>query len=198
MLIHGDDITEYGRLRDELDRQAEQSATANEELQSTNEELETTNEELETTVEELQSMNAELGALNGELERRTAELHHADAFQRGILEILGGALFVLDPDFVVTHWNGAAALMWGLRSEAAIGRDFLSLPIGEVTRLAHDPLQRVKETRSPARIHALTHARPGGEQRRASVDLAPILSPIGELLGIIGVATDVESERGHA
>ncbi|HEY2386569.1 MAG TPA: CheR family methyltransferase [Candidatus Binatia bacterium] len=220
VLVMADDISEHGRLRDELDRQTEQSATANEELQSTNEELETTNEELqstneelettneelqstneelEATVEELQSTNSELGALNGELERRTAELNRADAFQRGVLDGLHPGLFVLDPDFNVTHWNNAAARIWGLRTEAAVGREFFSLPIGEVARLARDPLHRVKETRNSERLPAFTYALPGGEQRRAALEMAAILSPIGELLGILGMATDMgTAEPGRA
>src|SRR5256885_7173347 len=113
-LVAAEDVSDLARLRDELDRISEQSATANEELQSTNEELETTNEELqstneelettneelqstneelETTVEELQSTNAELTTLNVELERRTTDLHRLEAFERSVLNAIGPALF---------------------------------------------------------------------------------------------------------
>ncbi len=211
VLIVGEDISEYGRLREELDRQAEQSATANEELQSTNEELETTNEELqstneelettneelqstneelETTVEELQSINAELGTLNSELERRTADLHRTETFHRAILDTLRPGLFVLDPSFVVTHWNGQAARMWGLQPDAATGREFFTLPIGAVTAAARDVLHAVRDDRRPARVADLGYTLPGGERRRATLDLSPIISPNGELLGVLGIAAD--------
>jgi two-component system, chemotaxis family, CheB/CheR fusion protein len=219
VVICSDDITDLGQLRDELDRVAEQSATANEELQSTNEELETTNEELqstneelettneelqstneelETTVEELQSLNAELSTVNSELERRTADLNHVEIFQRSIFETLRAALFVLDPHGTVTHWNTAAARLWGLGTELALGREFFELPIGEATRVAREPLQRLRDTHTAQRVGPLPYALPSGEQRQALLELTPILSPVGEMLGIVGIATDDRATRDGA
>jgi two-component system CheB/CheR fusion protein len=74
VLVVGEDVTEYAHLRDEMERLAEQSATAHEELQSTNEELETTNEELQSTNEELETTNEELQSTNEELETTVEEL----------------------------------------------------------------------------------------------------------------------------
>ncbi|TMA82709.1 MAG: PAS domain-containing protein [Deltaproteobacteria bacterium] len=215
------DMRTVSQLRDELDRLAEQSATANEELQSTNEELETTNEELqstneelettneelqstneelETTVEELQSTNAELTTLNVELERRTTDLHRLEAFERSVLNAIGPALFVIDPSLVVTNWNAAAARLWGVSTEGAVGRDFSSLPSERLVRVAREPLQRVIATHGTERLTGVPRAQVDGAQVDGSVtlDLIPILSAAGELLGVLGAVREGAGEiRGN-
>ena len=124
-------------------RVAEQHATAIEELQSTSEELETTNEELqstneelETTVAELQAVNTDLDTLNSELEVRTAELNRLDTQHETLINSLGFGIVVVDRSGSVRSWNQAAERIWGLRAEQAIGRDFVSLPIGPPSGLA--------------------------------------------------------------
>jgi len=210
VVVAADDVTEYARLREEVSRISEQSATANEELQSTNEELETTNEELqstneelettneelqstneelETTIEELQSLNAELATINSELEQRTAELNELDMHHKGVLDTMGLAVVVLDTSFRVKTWNLPAARMWGLRPEDAVHRDFLSLPLGGVTRLTQDALRRVLEHRRVEVVPGVAYVLPDGEQRTTGLRLAPLLGADGEPVGILGMAT---------
>jgi len=194
VMISAHDMSNVSQLRAELDRLAEQSATANEELQSTNEELETTNEELqstneelETTIEELQSTNAELTTLNVELERRTADLHRMEAFERSVLNAIGPALFVIDPSMVITNWNAAAARLWGVPMDAAIGREFSRLPSERLTRVAREPLRRVLTTHGSERLTGVPRAQDDGG---VTLDLIPVLSPAGELLGVLGAVRE--------
>ena len=212
IMICANDMGTVSQLRDELDRLAEQSATANEELQSTNEELETTNEELqstneelettneelqstneelETTIEELQSTNAELTTLNVELERRTADLHRLEAFERSVLNAIGPALFVIDPSLVVTNWNAAAARLWGISAEGAVGREFSSLPSERLVRVAREPLQRVIATHGTERLTGVPRAQVDGG---VTLDLIPVLSAAGELLGVLGAVREGAGE----
>jgi len=212
VMISVHDMSNVSQLRAELDRLAEQSATANEELQSTNEELETTNEELqstneelettneelqstneelETTIEELQSTNAELTTLNVELERRTADLHRMEAFERSVLNAIGPALFVIDPSMVITNWNAAAARLWGVPMDAAIGREFSRLPSERLTRVAREPLRRVLTTHGSERLTGVPRAQDDGG---VTLDLIPILSPAGELLGVLGAVREAFGE----
>ncbi|HEV8472489.1 MAG TPA: CheR family methyltransferase [Methylomirabilota bacterium] len=157
ILVTAADVTSAMRLRDEVGRLAEQHATAAEELQSTNEELETTNEELqstneelETTNEELQSTNEELmttvdelQATNVELAQRGAELRRLALYQTSIMNSVTDAIVVMDRTFTVTSWNESAQRLWGLPADHAVGRDFFSLPIGEVTRAARSAMARL-------------------------------------------------------
>jgi two-component system CheB/CheR fusion protein len=208
VLVVGEDVTDYASLREEMNRLSEQSATANEELQSTNEELETTNEELqstneelettneelqstneelETTVAELQSINTELATMNTELERRTLELNEADAFHQSIMNAMDRAAIVLDPNLRVRTWNGNAARMWGLRREDAVNRDFLSLPIGAGPMLTRDAVRRVVASRRTESVGDVPYHR-DGDERKTTVVLTPLVSPQGELIGVLALA----------
>jgi len=209
VVVAADDVTDQARLRDEVGRISEQSATANEELQSTNEELETTNEELqstneelettneelqstneelETTVEELQSINAELATINSELEKRTAELNELALFHSGVLDATGLAVFVLDASLQVKTWNWPAARMWGLRPEDAVNREFIALPIGEITSRARDALRRVLNNRASEIVPDVTYMLPDGRQHKTRLRLAPLAAADGTLLGLLGTA----------
>jgi two-component system, chemotaxis family, CheB/CheR fusion protein len=131
------DVTEYQRLKEELEQSNRDLETAYEELQSTNEELETTNEELrssneelETTNEELQSSNDELHVVNEELQSRSTDLDQANSYLQAILSGLRLGIVVLDGELVVRMWNRSAEDLWGLRAEEVVDREFLGLDIG--------------------------------------------------------------------
>ncbi|MBW4541218.1 MAG: PAS domain-containing protein [Myxacorys chilensis ATA2-1-KO14] len=145
------DVTCYKRLREELEHSNQelemayeelQSAneeleTTNEELQSSNEELETTNEELqssneelETMNEELQSTNEELQTLNDELEQRSKSTNQVNTFLESILSSLRDGVVVVDRKLEVQIWNHKAEDLWGLRTEEAVGQNFVNLDIG--------------------------------------------------------------------
>jgi two-component system CheB/CheR fusion protein len=145
------EVTEFRRLKDELEQTTRQLETAYEELQSTNEELETTNEELQSTVEELEttneelqstneeletmneelhSTNDELQAINDELQDRSGELDRANGFLEAILVSLQAGVIVLDPQLQVLVWNRHAHELWGLRQDEAVGQHFFTIDIG--------------------------------------------------------------------
>ncbi|MGY1802368.1 CheR family methyltransferase [Blastococcus sp. SYSU D00922] len=146
-----EDVTQYSRLRQELEYANRQLETAYEELQSTNEELETTNEELQSTVEELettneelqstneeletmneelQSMNDELHSTNEELRTTTDEVGSLNRFMAGVLSSFRVGVVVADPELRVLAWNEAAEDLWGIRQDEARGQHLLGLDIG--------------------------------------------------------------------
>ena len=204
ILVFAVDATEPVRLREQMNRIAEQHATAIEELQSTNEELETTNEELqstneelETTVEELQAANTELGTLNAELERRTAELNRLDALHRGIVDSFDRGLMVLDRDATVMAWNQTIERLWGLRAEQALNRPFFALPVGEVTRQIRAPLDRVLATGEAADVSEVSYTLPGGDSRRGVLHLMPLRNG-GVAIGVIALLNpEAPGSRGR-
>jgi two-component system CheB/CheR fusion protein len=195
VVVFAVEATEHARLKEQMNRVAEQHATAIEELQSTNEELETTNEELqstneelettneelqstneelETTVEELQAANTELGALNSELEGRTAELNRLDTYHRGLLDSFQQGVIVLDRDGAVTTWNAVAEQIWGVRAEQAVGRHFFALPIGEVAQRAHHTLQEVMATGRAVEVPDVPYTKAGGGTARGTLRMLPL------------------------
>ncbi|HEY9660262.1 MAG TPA: PAS domain-containing protein, partial [Allocoleopsis sp.] len=156
------DVTCYKHLQEELEHANQELEMAYEELQSSNEELETTNEELqsskeeletmneelqctneelETMNEELQSTNEELQTVNDELQCRSEEFNQANAFLQSILVSLKGGVAVLNRNLQVQIWNYKAEDLWGLRSEEAIGQNFLNLDIGLPVEPLRQPIR---------------------------------------------------------
>jgi two-component system CheB/CheR fusion protein len=146
-----EEVTEYKRLRDELERSNQDLETASEELQSANEELETANEELQSTVEELEttneelqsaneeletmneeleSTNEELQAINSELRERTDDYDHVNLFLGTILGSLRVGVIVINRDHAIQSWNHRAEDLWGLRSDEVEGQRLFDLDIG--------------------------------------------------------------------
>lgn len=145
------DMTTQQMLQKEIEHASEALETAYEEMQSTNEELETTNEELQSTIEELETTNEELQSTNEELETineelqstneelqtmndeangRGEELHRLRLFLESILSSMRGGVIVLNTEFAVQVWNRNAENLWGLRTDEALGKNFLNLEIG--------------------------------------------------------------------
>jgi two-component system CheB/CheR fusion protein len=164
------DVTEFHRLRDELEKSRRELETAYEELQSTNEELETTNEELQSTVEELettneelqstneeletmneelQSTNEELQTMNDELRNRSTELNSANSYLESVFTSLQSAVIVLDRDYQVKVWNSRSERLWGVRSDEAHDQHFLGLdiglPVGDLKAPIREVLNGVKD-----------------------------------------------------
>ncbi|MFN8592592.1 MAG: CheR family methyltransferase [Thermomicrobiales bacterium] len=122
--------SEQGRLRAEVEvlqlaqeealAAAEEIETLHEEQQATNEELETVNEELQATIEELQTTVAELHARTSDLEEMAATLEsqrQAIDTERtrlsAILENMGDAVLVLDPQGQIVLTNSAYDRLFG-------------------------------------------------------------------------------------
>ena len=210
IVVFAMEATEHARLRDQMNRVAEQHATAIEELQSTNEELETTNEELqstneelettneelqstneelETTVEELQAANTELGALNSELEGRTGELNRLDAYHRSLVNSLEYGVVVLDRQGVVTTWNETAEQLWGLRAEQAAGRPFFALPIGEIAQRAQRAFEQVVKSGEITEVHDVSYTRAGGQASQGLVRMVPLRNSVREVVGALALLT---------
>ena len=209
------DVTQYQRLKEELEQSNRDLETAYEELQSTNEELETTNEELQSTIEELETTNEELQSSNEELETtneelqstndelhevnealqsRSGELDRVNLYLEGILSGLRLGIVVLDADLVVRLWNPCAADLWGLRAEEVVSRDFLSLDIGLPVRRLEHPIRRAlsdggqpQETVVPARNRR-------GKDIECRVLAAPL--PLGSAIGGVILVMEERQDGG--
>ena len=101
--------------------------------------------------EELQSTNEELQTMNDEMRNRSTDLNAANAFLESVFASLRSAVLVLDKDYQVQVWNERSTDLWGLRSDEAQGRHFLSLdiglPVSELRQAIKDVLSGSQEFR---------------------------------------------------
>jgi two-component system CheB/CheR fusion protein len=202
-----DDVTQYSRLRQELEYANRQLETAYEELQSTNEELETTNEELQSTVEELettneelqstneeletmneelQSMNDELHSINEELRTSTDEVGALNSFMSGVLGSFRVGVVVVDPELRVLAWNAAAEDLWGVREDEARGQHLLGLdiglPVAELQPLLRRQVSGAAEPHETLEIDAVNRR---GRAIRVRVTVSAFSQVAGERSGAV-------------
>jgi len=74
--------------------------------------------------QEAERVNLQLEHANRELEERVRQLDEANNFQQSILASIPTAVVVTDLDGTVNTYNPAAARMWGVPREQALGRSF--------------------------------------------------------------------------
>ena len=198
--LDGELTTAYEELQsssEELETTNEELQSAVEELETTNEELQSTNEELETMNEELQSTNEELQTLNDELRDRTLEVDRVNGFLQSILAGLELAVVVVDTDYRVQLWNGAAERLTGLRSFEAEGRPLLDLDV-------HIPADKViaalrsvvvaGEVPSPVDVDLTDRF---GRPQRRRLTATPLLRAQGGVHGAVLTLADSASTSGR-
>lgn len=209
------DVTRYKRLQadleysnqeletayEELQSTNEELETTNEELQSSNEELETTNEELQSTNEELETMNEELQAtneelhtVNDELQRSSEEFNRANAFLESILSSLKGGVVVVNRDLRIQTWNHRTEDLWGLRTEEALGQNFLNLDIGLPVEQLRQPIRCClsgtgdrDDSCSEITIDAINRR---GKQIKCRVSCTPLIGADQQTQGVILLMED--------
>nr|WP_290225204.1 CheR family methyltransferase [Trichocoleus desertorum] len=206
------DVTRYKRLQAELEHSNQELETAYEELQSTNEELETTNEELqssneelettneelqstneelETMNEELQATNEELHTVNDELQRSSEELNQANAFLGAILSSLKGGVVVVNRDLQIQAWNHKSEDLWGLRTEEAIGQNFLNIDIGLPVEQLKQPIRTCLTGGANSSSESLLDAiNRRGRQIQCRVSCTPLVGGVGQVQGVILLMED--------
>jgi len=103
----------------------------------------------------------------------------------------------LDAALVVTTWNQGAAEIWGMKSPDTVGRPFLTLPIGDVIRKAREPMHAVLADRGRREVSDVVYLLPGGEERRATLHLRPLVGPNDVFAGLVAIATPDEPAGGQ-
>ena len=186
--------TAYEELQstnEELETTNEELQSSNEELETTNEELQSTNEELETMNEELQATNEELHTVNDELQRSSEELNQANAFLGAILSSLKGGVVVVNRDLQIQTWNYKAEDLWGLRTEEAIGQNFLNvdigLPVDQLKQTIRTCLTGGADSSSESTLDAINRR---GRQIQCRVSCTPLVGGTGQIQGVILLMED--------
>ena len=196
------DVTDFVRLRGELERSKQDVETAYEELQSSNEELETTNEELqssneelETMNEELESTNAELQTINTDLRQRTDDIDRLNLFMESILSSLQLGVAVLDTELRVVLWNSRAEDLWGVRSAEVVGRSVYDLDIGLPVETLRPIIKIVSAGDSSSRIDTVAATNRRGRAIRCRVSFSPLAALTGSRHGVVLLMEEAEGER---
>jgi len=207
------DVTEFIRLRSELERSRQDIETAYAELQASNEELETTNEELQSTVEELEttneelqssneeletmneeleSTNAELQTINTDLRLRTDEIDRLNVFVESVLGSVEVGIAVLDADLRVAKWNARAEDLWGVRSVEVLGRSFYQLDIGLPVEALRPLVKLVASGEAANPIDTVTAINRRGKSIRCRVSMTPLVeSAIHGRRGVVLLMEDL-------
>lgn len=167
------------------------------------------------------SADGELMALNEVLERRVAERTQALAdanqrLQREIVEreraeatvrrteqlfrllvqgVTDYALYMLDPNGIVTSWNTGAERIKGYTADEILGQSFSRFYTPE-DAAAGEPARALKAARERGRDeHEAWHVRKDGTRFWANVVIDPIYDEDGTLIGFAKITRDVTERR---
>lgn len=129
-------------------------------------------------------------------ERKKA--HEQIVLQANLLAAVGSAVIATDLDGRVIYWNSAAEKLYGWSSEEALGRSTLELTVaGSSEEQAQEIMRDLAAGKSWSGEFQVQ--RKDGSLFPAFVTDSPLLDSEGELIGIIGVSSDIselkEKER---
>jgi PAS domain S-box-containing protein len=139
---------------------------------------------------------AELAAANARLIQEAAEREHSESrFQHLVQGVRDYALFMLDPDGVVTNWNAGAERIKGYAASEIIGQHFARF-YTDADRAAGTPARALQTAARDGTFEAEgLRVRKDGSEFWASVVINPIRDERGELLGFAKITRDVTERR---
>jgi PAS domain S-box-containing protein len=139
---------------------------------------------------------AELAAANAKLMEEAAQRERAERrFQHMVEGVTDYAIFMLDPDGIVTNWNAGAQRIKGYRDTEIIGRHFENFYPAE-DRAAGVPARALETARAKGKFEAEgLRVRKDGSTFWANVIINPIRNDEGTLLGYTKVTRDITERR---
>jgi PAS domain S-box-containing protein len=150
-----------------------------------------------------QAMRRLNAVLEQDVEERTQELEQTSArlqererdFRMLVQSVTDYAIFMLDPNGIVTNWNAGAERIKGYRSGEIIGRHF-SCFYTEEDRAAGLPRRALATAARDGRFEMEGwRVRKGGERFWANVVIDPIRDDTGRLVGFAKVTRDITERR---
>ena len=151
--------------------------------------------ELRQSADRLRELNETLEARMGE---RSADLDRSQTQFRLLVQgVTDYAIYMLDPEGMVSSWNAGAERIKGYAPDEVIGRHFSSFYLEE-DRSRGDPWRALETARREGRFAAEGwRLRKDGTRFRASVVIDPIHDDDGALIGFAKITRDV-TEREQA
>jgi PAS domain-containing protein len=140
-------------------------------------------DELQMHNDALSRDNTELRSIADELRVRTDELNVVAVFLQSVLTSLRGAVVVVDPRMFVRVWNTEAERLWGVQRAVAMSSRLTELDLGfDIDQLlAHINAGFAGEVRDDVELAIRGQ---GGERRRYTVTVTPLLGPTASVHGV--------------
>lgn len=135
-----------------------------------------------------------------EIEEKTLEIAERRDFLQGILDSSTLVSVVLtDLDQNVLFWNKGAENIFGYKAREIIGTKITKLyPPDSIAKERVEELRTMLQTKSGTVHGKMKQLSKTGEELTVSLAISPMLDPLGELRGILGVGLDVTEEvRQH-
>jgi PAS domain S-box-containing protein len=144
----------------------------------------------------VRARTAELAAMNTQLKQEIEGRDKAESrFQHLIEGVTDYAIFMLDPNGIVSNWNPGAERIKGYRDFEIIGRHFENFYTAE-DRAAGVPAHALQTAREQGRFEAEgLRVRHDGTTFFASVVINPIRDRTGRLLGYAKITRDITQRR---
>ncbi len=148
---------------------------------------------LETRVAERTS---ELAAANDRLVQEAAQRAHAEGrFQHLVESVTDYAVYMLDPEGIVSNWNTGAQRIKGYLASEIVGRHFGNF-YTPADRAAGVPQRALATAREKGKFEAEgLRVRKDGSTFWASVVINPIRDHTGELIGFAKITRDITERR---
>jgi len=183
VLVAGTDITEREKVEREL-------RTAHENAERARHELLESNDQLEQAILHVQEM-----AVRADFE------HQA---QSTLLAAIPSILIGIDSEDLITNWNAAAELSYGLSAAEMINTPFENCPLDWNIGQILEAVEQCRSEHRPVRLdnHRFVHA--NGTEGVLGINMTPLASPNSDRGGILFLAADIthrkklERELSHA
>ena len=143
-----------------------------------------------------QNLEAKVVERTAELVREAEERKRVESrFQHLVEGVTDYALYMLDPDGIVSNWNIGAERIKGYRAAEIVGQHFQRF-YTEADRAAGNPARALETARRMGTFEAEgARVRKDGTEFWASVVLNPIYGEDGELLGFAKITRDITERR---
>jgi two-component system CheB/CheR fusion protein len=122
------------------------------------------------------------------------ELEESQEFNRRVLEVIGQAVVVTDPQGTITYWNAAAGKLYGWSADETLGRNIMdvAVPVGLADR-AREIMAALARGETWSGEFDVRHR--DGTLISVVVSDSPIRDGSGAVVAIVRVATDVRKMK---
>lgn len=153
---------------------------------------------LPSTVAELQQLvtDLELRSIESDLLQKKKQSRHRNHFQYQalLLNSVGQAVIATDRNGYITFWNSAAEKLYGWSAEEALGRDIMdTIALEQSKEKGAEIIASLARGESWSGEDVVRHR--NGSAIPIHVFDTPVLDESGDLIGIIGVAHDISTQK---
>lgn len=114
-----------------------------------------------------------------------------------LFDIPGQAVIATDVEGSILSWNGAAETLYGWRAEEVLGRNVLEVTPTDLSRAEATAIMERLRTGATWSGRFLVQ-RKDGSCFEAHVMDTPVRDDAGELVGVIGISSQVEEPGGES